>query len=276
MRSSSDKGENLAKAAELVARAAGAGAGIVVLPEKWNAFGSPETFRQNAEPLDGGQTVRAMAEWSRRHRITLVGGSISEFREGRDRISNTSVIFHPNGEIAAVYRKLHMFDVDVAGLEYRESRDEEPGTDVVTLDVGEWRLAPTICYDLRFPELYRVLALQGATLVTVSAAFTLHTGKDHWELLLRARAVENQCFVAAAAQWGEALQGRPTFGRSMIVDPWGVVLAQAADADTVIVSDIDLDVMASIRASLPSLANRRPEMYAALRPNTGMADEPTS
>jgi predicted amidohydrolase len=204
-----------------------------------------------------------MAGWARRHGIALVGGSITEERPGRERLSNTCVVFAPDGEVSAVYRKLHMFDVDVAGLRYRESEDEEPGSEAVVTEAAGWPLGPTICYDVRFPELYRVLALNGAEIVTVSAAFTLFTGRDHWDVLLRARAVENQCFVAAAAQWGETQPGRPTYGRSMIVDPWGVVLAQAADADTVVVADLDREALARIRRTLPALANRRPEIYGS-------------
>ena len=255
------KAENLEKAERLVTQAASTGADVVVLPEKWNAFGSAETLRANAEPLEGGESVEAMSEWARRHGITLVGGSITERRDGREKLSNTSLVFDPSGEVAAAYRKIHMFDVDVGGHVYRESEAEEPGEETLVCDAEGWRLGLSVCYDLRFPELYRILALDGAELITVPAAFTLYTGKDHWELLLRARAVENQCYVAAANMWGTHERGKASYGRSMIVDPWGLVLAQAADEDMVVSAEIDRAHMERIRASLPSLANRQPAAY---------------
>ena len=252
---------NLEKAERLVAQAASTGADVVVLPEKWNAFGSAETLRANAEPLEAGETVHAMREWARRHRITLVGGSITERREGREKLSNTCLVFDPSGDVVATYRKIHMFDVDVGGHVYRESEAEEPGEETLVCDAEGWRVGLSVCYDLRFPELYRILALDGAELVTVPAAFTLYTGKDHWELLLRARAVENQCYVAAANMWGAHEGGKASYGRSMIVDPWGVVIAQAQDGDGIVAAEIDRTNMERIRASLPSLANRRPGAY---------------
>jgi len=154
-----------------------------------------------------------------------------------------------------------MFDVEVGGHVYRESESEEPGDGPVSCAVEGWSLGLTICYDLRFPELYRILAVEGAEVVTVPAAFTLYTGKDHWELLLRARAVENQCYVAAANQWGTYADGKAAYGRSTIVDPWGVVLAQASDEDTVVAAELDRMHLRRIRESLPSLANRRPSAY---------------
>jgi predicted amidohydrolase len=154
-----------------------------------------------------------------------------------------------------------MFDVEVGGHVYRESESEEPGEGPVTCEVEGWNVGLTLCYDLRFPELYRILALEGAELVTVPAAFTLYTGKDHWELLLRARAVENQCYVAAANQWGAHPDGRAAYGRTSIVDPWGVVLAQAGDEDTVVAAELDRRHLERIRRSLPSLANRQPAAY---------------
>jgi predicted amidohydrolase len=258
---SGSKADNIERAEALVARAAATGADVVLLPEKWNGIGSAEILLEVAEPLEDGETVEAMSGWARRHGITLVGGSIAERREGRGKLSNTSVVFDPEGEIAAVYRKIHLFDVEVGGHVYRESETEEPGDEPVTCEVEGWRVGLSVCYDLRFPELYRILAVEGAELVTVPAAFTLYTGKDHWELLLRARAVENQCFVAAANQWGVNAGGKPSYGRSSIVDPWGVVLAQAPDEDCVISAELDRAAMERIRRTLPSLANRQPAAY---------------
>jgi len=255
------KADNLEKAERLVARAAAAGADVVVLPEKWNAIGSADTLRANAEPLEGGESVEAMAGWARTHGITLVGGSITEIRAGRKKLSNTCPVFDPSGELVAVYRKIHMFDVEVGGHVYRESEAEEPGEETLVCEAEGWRVGLSVCYDLRFPELYRILALDGAELVTVPAAFTAYTGKDHWELLLRARAVENQCYVAAANEWGTHEGGKASYGRSTIVDPWGVVLAQASDEDTVIAAELDRAHLERIRRELPSLANRRPAAY---------------
>ena len=258
--SRADKAANLERAETLVQRAAATGAEVVVLPEKWNAIGDAETLHAAAEPLEGGESVEAMAAWARRHGITLVGGSITERREGREKLSNTCVVFDPEGETAAVYRKIHLFDVEVGGLVYRESEAEEPGEEAVVC-AGEWPIGLTVCYDLRFPELYRILALEGALLVTVPAHFTLHTGKDHWEVLLRARAIENQAFVVAPAQWGRKADGRWTYGRSMIVDPWGTVLATCPDRDGYALATLDLDYLDRFRTEFPALANRRPETY---------------
>jgi predicted amidohydrolase len=256
-----DKAANIEKAEQLVARAAATGADVVVLPEKWNAIGDPEVLHGAAETLEDGESVQAMAAWASGHGITLVGGSITERREGRDKLSNTSIVFDSDGTVAGVYRKIHMFDVEVGGHVYRESDAEEPGDEPVVLDVEGWPTGLTVCYDVRFPELYRILALQGAHLVTVPAHFTLYTGKDHWELLLRARAVENQYYVAAAAQIGETLPGRLSYGRSLIADPWGTVVAMASDEETVISAELDRRRLEDVRAKLPSLASRQANAY---------------
>jgi predicted amidohydrolase len=261
LNASGDKAANLEKAEALVARAAATGADVVLLPEKWNAWGGPDVIRAAAETIEDGETFAAMAGWAARHGITLVGGSVTEARAGREKLSNTSPVFDPEGELVAVYRKIHLFDVDVDGHSYRESETEEPGEEIVLSQVEGWRVGLSVCYDLRFPELYRILALEGAELVTVPAAFTLFTGKDHWELLVRARAVENQLYVAAANQWGPHERGRASYGRSLIVDPWGVVLATAPDADTVISAAIDKATIERVRAAVPSLANRQPAAY---------------
>jgi predicted amidohydrolase len=260
MTSRTDKAANLETAERLVAQAAATGADIVVLPEKWNAIGDAALYHATAEPLDG-ESVTAMSEWARTHGITLVGGSIVELREGREKRSNTSLVFDPDGEIIATYRKIHLFDVEVGGIVYRESESEEPGEEAVVADAEDWKLGLSVCYDVRFPELYRILALQGAQLVTVPAHFTTPTGKDHWHVLLRARAIENQLYVVAAAQIGETLPGKPAYGRSLIVDPWGLVLAQAPDEETVISAELDRSHLEDIRAKLPSLANRQANAY---------------
>jgi predicted amidohydrolase len=261
MTSRRDKAANIARAESLVARAASTGADIVVLPEKWNLIGSADDYRAAAEPLESGESARAMAGWAKTLGVTLVGGSITERREGREKLSNTSCVFDAEGELVAVYRKIHLFDVEVGGHVYRESEAEEPGTEPVVARAEGWSIGLSVCYDVRFPELYRILALEGAELTTVPAHFTTPTGRDHWHVLLRARAIENQFYVAAAGQIGETVAGKPAYGRSLVVDPWGTVLAQAPDEETVIVAELDRVRLADIRAKLPSLANRQADAY---------------
>jgi deaminated glutathione amidase len=256
-----DKAANLQAADLLVRRAAADGARLVVLPEKWSVLGRGADLREGAEPLDGPAITWARGA-ARELGIDLVAGSVSERVAGDDKLRNTSLHIGPDGEIKATYRKMHMFDVEVDGTVYRESEHEAPGDDVVLSTTADGvELGLTVCYDIRFPELYRILAVRGARVVTIPAAFTVPTTRDHWEVLVRARAIEDQCFVIAANQVGTHVEGLASGGRSMIVDPWGLVLAQAADAQTVITADLDLDAQAAIRTRLPSLANRRPAAY---------------
>ncbi len=259
--STADRERNLATADRLTRAAAAAGAELVVLPEKWAVLGTPEETAAGAEPFDGPALTWAR-EAARDLGIDLVAGSIAERVPDRGKGSNTSVHVGPDGEVRAVYRKIHMFDVQVGGRTYRESEHEEPGEEVVLSEAANGvELGLTVCYDLRFPELYRILAVRGARIITVPSAFTVPTTRDHWEALLRARAIEDQAFVVAANQVGEHAPGYRSGGRSMIVDPWGVVLAQAPDAETFITADLDLDRQAEIRRTMPALANRRPSAY---------------
>jgi predicted amidohydrolase len=260
--STADRERNLASADRLTRAAAAAGAELVVLPEKWPVLATPEETAAGAEPFDGPALGWARAT-ARELGIDLLAGSIAERVPDREKGSNTSVHVGPDGEVRAVYRKIHMFDVEVAGRTYRESEHEEGGEEIVLSELaGGVELGLTVCYDVRFPELYRILAVRGARVIAVPAAFTLATTRDHWEPLLRARAIENQAFVIAANQIGEHAPGFRSGGRSMIVDPWGVVLAQAPDTETFITAELDLDRQAEIRRALPSLANRRPQAYA--------------
>jgi predicted amidohydrolase len=260
--STADRERNLATADRLTRAAAAAGAELVVLPEKWAVLGTPEQTAAGAEPFDGPALTWARAT-ARELGIDLVAGSIAERVPGREKGSNTSAHIRPDGEVRAVYRKIHMFDVEVGGRTYRESEHEEGGDELVLSETARGvELGLTVCYDLRFPELYRILAIRGARVLTVPAAFTLATTRDHWEVLLRARAIEDQAFVIAANQVGEHAPGYRSGGRSMIVDPWGVVLAQAPDAETYITAELDLERQADVRRTLPSLANRRPQAYA--------------
>jgi len=262
LNSTDDTRRNLATADRLVRAAAAAGSELVLLPEKWPWLGNPELAGAAAQALDGPAIAWAR-ELARELAIDLVAGSLLERVAGREKAANASVHVGPDGEVRAVYRKVHMFDVDVAGTSYRESATEEPGGELVTSAAADGtELGLSVCYDLRFPELYRILAIRGARVLLVPAAFTLATTRDHWEVLLRARAIENQAFVVAANQIGVHPPGNRSGGRSMIVDPWGLVLAQAADHETFAMADLDLDRQTRIRAELPSLASRRPAAYA--------------
>ena len=260
MSSTSDKKENKEAAEALIREAASAGADLVALPELWSCHGLDEAYRENAEPIPG-PTTEFLGDLARELNVYLLGGSILEGEPGAERLSNTSTFFDPSGEMTAVYRKLHLFDVKVSDKEYLESPNITPGDEVVTSKAGAATLGLSVCYDVRFPELYRLLTLRGAEILAVPAAFTLQTGKDHWEILLRARAVENQAFVVAPAQWGRKADGRLTYGRSMIVDPWGTVLATCPDRDGYALATLDLDYLDSFRTEFPALANRRPETY---------------
>jgi predicted amidohydrolase len=258
LNSTDDAERNRATAERLVREAAGRGAQLVVLPEKWNRLCEPERMAAAAEPLDGPSTTWAR-DLARELGIDLVAGSIVEDAGGVRH--NTSVHAGPDGELRAVYRKLHMFDVEVGGTVYRESEHETAGDEVVLSELSDGAgLGLSICYDLRFPELYRVLSARGARVIAVPSAFTLTTTRDHWEVLLRARAMENQAFVVAANQIGEHPPGLRSGGRSMIVDPWGVVLAQAPDTEAAIVADLDYAHQDDVRAKLPLLEHRRNDL----------------
>ncbi|MGI9184113.1 MAG: carbon-nitrogen hydrolase family protein [Solirubrobacteraceae bacterium] len=261
LNASDDTARNLAQADRLVRDAAELGAQLVVLPEKWSVLGTREHLRAGAQTLDGPAISWARATAAELG-IDLVAGSISEARPGAARGANTSVHVGPNGEIAAVYRKIHLFDVEVDGVRYAESESEAPGDEVVVSELQDGtKLGLSICYDVRFPELYRLLALRDARVIVVPAAFTLATTRDHWELLIRARAIENQCFVIAPNQIGSHPGGFRTGGRSLIVDPWGLVLAGAPDSETAIVAELDLDRIDEVRRQIPALTHRRPEVY---------------
>ncbi|HVL31653.1 MAG TPA: carbon-nitrogen hydrolase family protein [Solirubrobacteraceae bacterium] len=262
LNSTADFDRNLEHADRLTRAAAADGAQLVVLPEKWTAIGRGDALRAAAQPLDGPAITWARAV-ALELGIDLVAGSISErVADPHARLRNTSVHVGPDGEIRATYRKVHMFDVVVEGTVYRESEHEDAGDELaVSAAAGGVELGLSICYDIRFPELYRILAIRGARVFTVPSAFTVPTTRDHWEVLLRARAIEDQAFVVAANQVGEHEPGLRSGGRSMIVDPWGIVLAVAPDRECHIVADLDLDAQERIRRELPALANRRPAAY---------------
>ncbi|GAA2711787.1 carbon-nitrogen hydrolase family protein [Micromonospora olivasterospora] len=252
-----DRAANLAAAEALLVRAAEAGADLAVLPEYVDYLGTAD--RMPAPETVDGTVGRFFAEVARRLGIWVIAGSFHEQGPDPEHTWNTSLVFDRSGALAASYRKIHLYDVEIPGrVSYLESATVAPGERPVVVDVEGLRVGLSICYDLRFPELYRQLATDGgAQLLVVPAAFMLHTGRDHWEVLLRARAIENQCFVAAAGQIGDHEPARTCFGRSMIVDPWGTILGQVPDGPGLTVVDLDLDRLRTIRAEVPSLANRR-------------------
>jgi len=260
LNSTDQKDRNLEVAERLVHEAAADGADLVGLPEKWNLLGGSEALREGAELLDG-PSLEAARGWARDLNIHLLAGSVAERVPGQERLSNTSVLIGPDGEDLAAYRKIHMFDVEVGGVTYRESENEQGGDEIVTAAAGEVEIGLSVCYDLRFPELYRILAVRGAQLLTVPSAFTATTGRAHWEVLLRARAIENQAFVLAPGQVGEAPPQYDSYGHSAIVDPWGIVLAEAPDEECFIAAELDLAEQERVREKLPALANRRPAAY---------------
>ena len=256
-----DVDRNLQTADRLVRRAAGLGADLVVLPETWTVMGAREQMIAGAQALDGPAITWARAIAAELG-IDLIAGSFAERRDGAPLLSNTSVHLDPRGEITAVYRKIHLFDVEIDGGVYSEASTYASGTEIVTTTLASGTPAGlSICFDLRYPELYRILALRGAQLLTVPSAFTLRTTRDHWETLLRARAIENQCFVVAPNQIGAHPGGLRSGGRSLIIDPWGVVLAGAADAEGVIVAELDFAALQRVREQLPTLPRRVPAAY---------------
>lgn len=257
MTSGDEKKANLETATRLVREAASLGARLIGLPENFSWMGPEEARPSAAEALDG-PTLARMAELARELGVTLLAGSILEEGAPGGRLYNTSTLFGPDGSRLAVYRKIHLFDVEIGdGASYRESAAVAPGSEVVSAPTELGRLGLSVCYDLRFPELYRRHAAEGATLLAVPAAFTLMTGKDHWEVLLRARAIENQAFVFAPAQWGRHGQKRQTYGHAMVVDPWGLVIARASDGEGFALGRMDPALLARVRRDLPCLEHRR-------------------
>jgi predicted amidohydrolase len=260
LNSTEDAERNLAAADRLVRQAVSLGAELVLLPEKWNVLGRPEAMEAAASTLADGEAAHWAGAIARELGIDLIAGSIVERVAGQQKTSNTSVHYGPDGSARAVYRKLHMFDVEIDGVTYAESAREQAGSEVVTSELAAGiPVGMSICYDVRFPELYRALSARGAQVLVVPSAFTLATTRDHWEILLRARAIENQCFVIAANQIG-AHPSRPPHrsgGRSMILDPWGVVLASAPDTEAVAVAELDFGLLGDIRRRLPVLQHRR-------------------
>ncbi len=259
MSSTADVERNLASAERLVEEAARRGAAFVGLPENFAYLKSEGEPVPAPQALDGAW-VQRMAAAARRHRVTLLLGSLPERIESPDdpRIHNTSVLLGPDGAVLARYRKIHLFDIDLPGLDHlKESRSVAPGAETVVVDAGFAVVGLSICYDLRFPELYRELTFRGARVLAIPSAFTERTGKDHWEVLLRARAIENLAYVFAPAQVGVHGKGRASHGHAMIVDPWGAVVAQVADGEGVALAELDMQRLERVRRELPALSHAR-------------------
>jgi deaminated glutathione amidase len=252
-----DRTANLKVARDLLERAAAAGADLAVLPEYVDYLG--RTAGEPTPESTTGDFATFFADAARDLHIWVHAGSFHETGPDDGHTYNTSLVFDRDGRLAATYRKVHLFDVEIPGrVASRESARVAAGADVVALDIDGVRFGLSICYDLRFPELYRQLAtVEAATVLVVPAAFMMHTGRDHWEVLLRARAIENQCYIVAAGQIGSHDPDRTCFGRSMIIDPWGTVIAQAPDEVCVTIADLAAERVRTIRTQVPSLANRR-------------------
>lgn len=257
-----DKEANISRAEELIDEAAARGAQLVALPEYVDYLGERDGKESAAETIPGPTSERFAAK-AQEHGIHLLGGSVHERTDRPGMFYNTSVLYGPNGDILAKYRKIHLFDIEISGnVSASESTTIVPGEEIVTADVEGHTVGLTICYDLRFPELYRLLALDGAEVLFVPAAFTMFTGKDHWHVLLRARAIENQAFVIAPGQVGaHEPNNSQCYGHSVVIDPWGVVLADGANSEGVVVTDLDFEHLRKMRREVPSLANRRPSAY---------------
>ena len=257
MVASDNKVANLEEAAHWVRQAASQGARVVALPEVFIWRGSKKLERENAEPVPG-PTANAMAALAAELKIYLLAGSILEEFPGSEKSYNTSLLFDASGKLLASYRKIHLFDVDLAnGVSLRESATRAHGQAIVLGHSELCTMGLSVCYDLRFPELYRGLAKQGAQVIFVPSAFTAFTGAAHWEPLLRARAIENQVYVIAPGQFGQSRSSFETHGHTMIVDPWGKILAELADGPGVVTAEIDLDYLEKIRTELPALRHRR-------------------
>ncbi len=257
MLATDDKAVNLKEAKHWLRRAAAQGARVAALPEVFIWRGNKKSEREFAEPIPG-PTSDALAELAHELGIYVLAGSILEAIPDTPKAYNTSLFFDPSGKLLAAYRKIHLFDVDLAnGTSLRESATREFGISVAVADMGFCKAGLSVCYDLRFPELYRGLAKQDVDLIFVPSAFTAYTGEAHWETLLRARAIENQVYIVAPDQFGKSAKSFETHGHSMIIDPWGRILAELPDGPGVITAEIDLDYLAKVRAELPALKHRR-------------------
>jgi len=261
MDSQDDKTANIDTALDLLDEAAASDVDIAALPEMFTFMGDKAEYRANAEEIPGAVTDR-LATKAAEHDMWVHGGSMFEVADDPEKVHNTTAVFNPDGELVDTYRKIHLFDVEIGDeVATQESARVTPGEEVVTVETDFADIGLSICYDLRFPELYSSLAKRGANIIFVPAAFTKHTGKDHWQPLLRARAIETQSYVVAPGQIGDKPHGVPCYGRSLIIDPWGNVVSQASDTEQIVTADIDFDYLTTIQRDLPSLSHKRPDLY---------------
>jgi len=258
-----NKEENLKTACVFIDEAVAKGAKLVTFPEVFNVI---DLGQEPPEEIPNGRTITLMSEKAKQHGIWIHCGSMAEVNPDDERRLNTSVLLNPKGEVVAKYSKLHMFDITLPdGTETKESARYKPGTEMVTVATEMGHLGLTICYDIRFPELYRYLALQGAEIIFTPSNFATPTGKDHWETILKTRAIENGCYIIAAAQIGRKRGKSDSFGASLVVDPWGTIVAKAREEACVTMAEIDLDYLDIIRSRIPSLKNRRNDVYDTIR-----------
>jgi len=260
MNSRTDKPANIASAKTMVKELADAGASLIILPEYFNFLGPDSQMTENAEPADSSTSLDMLRESAREHNIYVHIGSFLE-KEG-DRVFNTGMVFNPAGETIAKYQKIHLFDVQIpGGKTYLESKTISPGENVVTFTIDDLTFGMATCYDLRFPEMFRRLSEMGAEVILIPSAFTMQTGRDHWELLLRARAVENLCWVAAPNQYGFSPPDNICYGRSMVINPWGLITGQATDGITTLTAEIDSSIVHQTRSTFPALDHRRKDIF---------------
>ena len=262
LNSGEDKEKNLKIACGLIDRATVLGARVVILPEMFNCYTTMAAMVRCAENVNG-PTINALAKLAKENKINIICGSIFEKAEKDGKAYNASVALNSEGEILEIYRKIHLFDVDISGeVAFKESQGVAAGNKIVTVEIEGFIAGIAICYDLRFPELFRVLALRGAQIIFMPSAFTAATGRFHWEALLKARAIENQVFIVTANQFGTHPNGLKSYGRSMIIDPYGRVIAEAGtDGETVITSTLDMDLLKNIRKEMPLLQQQRKDLY---------------
>ncbi len=257
---SADKAANLHNARKAVKETAGKGCRLVALPEMFNCPYGNEYFPVYAEEFPGGETINTLADLARQHSIYLVGGSIPEKEDGN--LYNTSFVFGPDGNLLTRHRKIHLFDIDIPGeIKFKESDTLSPGDTVTVFDTPFCRVGLAVCYDIRFPELTRSMALQGIHLLVLPAAFNMTTGPAHWELTMRARALDNQIYVAAVSPAREEKADYVAYGHSMVTTPWGDVLVQADEKPAILMAEIDLERLFRIRQQLPLLKHRRETVY---------------
>lgn len=261
MQITADVNTNVQKAVDLIREAAKSNPDVIVLPENFHFFGTKEEFNKVAETIDG-PTITRFRSLAKELEIYLVAGTMKLRSDDSEKLKNICCVINPEGEIQDIYNKIHTFNAQVGGRTYAGSQVEEAGEDIVVTSINGVKVGLSVCFDIRFPEMFRILALKGAKVILVPAIFMLHTGKDHWEVLLRARAIENQVYIVAPATHGKFPPNNEwSYGRSMAIDPWGLVISQASDLDGVVTTDLNLDLVEDIREKVPSLAQRRPDVY---------------